>query len=69
MADIDTEDKELAQCSVALMRVNYQGVPRVVIVRMMTHGDVVDVVPLAMMLNEEMFRNINPLPGGIEVRA
>ena len=62
------EDELLAQRTIALVRVNYQGVPRVVIAYVSRHADpegVVDIIPLAMILNDEMFHDIIPLPDGI----
>ena len=62
---------EPTQHTVALVRVNYQSVPRVVIAFVLTQGEQVDVIPLAMMLNDEMFHNIIPLPGAstVEVKS
>lgn len=57
------DDEQLAQHTIALVRVNYQGVPRVVIAFLLDQDEHVTVIPLAMLLNDEMFRSIVPLPG------
>jgi hypothetical protein len=82
MADIDThppitdleaesfEDlrRYITNHDVALVRVNYQGVPRVVIAFMLGQNvgeldEHVNIVPLAMLLNDEMFHAIIPPSG------
>jgi len=54
---------------VALVRVNYQGLPRVVIAVMSGDGEFVDVFPIAMILNDVMFHAITPLPGATVSRV